>query len=408
MRLAIASLSIILVGASGLAHAQQPAQPARRSLFGRPAAAAPAAPRTPAAPPAAANAPVDKQVFRSGDVIPAPTPFEELEKPTIPLPTGPIEPFLLTKNQGPFMVLAYTFRGPDAVRYAQALCIELRGKGLPAYIFFLKMKPGNSNIRGVPPTAPDAIQSDENVTVPEKNRTWDEAAVLVGDCKTVDESEKVRYQVKHIHSNVIDGLPSIFKWKKQKGLSRATLTTNPLVPSQELFPQQGGGHHQDQIVQSGQTVDPSVLTASLMQTAKKPDPMLKRMNAGPHSVAQCQGRYTLQVADFLGRSTLDVGDQRMLNTNFLRQGPLAKAADDAESLAEALTKCKALDPKFRPFVYHDRTSSRVFLGSFSAPNDPALVALRGQLEAVSRELITRRFTTLPLAPATAVSEVPRL
>ena len=34
-------------------------------------------------------------------------------KPTIPLPTGPIEPYMITKENGPFMVrTAYSFRGP--------------------------------------------------------------------------------------------------------------------------------------------------------------------------------------------------------------------------------------------------------------------------------------------------------
>ena len=140
---------------------------------------------------------------------------------------------------GPFMVMAHTFHGPDAARYAQALAIELRNRiGCRLTSYFLRFQPGHSNIRDVPPTAAPPMRSGEKVTAPERYRSYDEAAVLVGDCKTIDESEDVLKQVKKVRSTVVDGVPSIWTWRKGKGLSRAMLTTNPLVGSQELFPDQ--------------------------------------------------------------------------------------------------------------------------------------------------------------------------
>ena len=60
------------------------------------------------------------------------------------------------------MVLAKTFRGPDAEKLALALAMELRGKyNLPAYILRTKDFPGKSNIRGVPPTADPAGRAGE-------------------------------------------------------------------------------------------------------------------------------------------------------------------------------------------------------------------------------------------------------
>ena len=59
---------------------------------------------------------------------------------TVLWPTEPVEPYLLTKQAGPFMVIAHTFRGPDAVRWAQALAMELRSSHqLMAYIYFKKI-----------------------------------------------------------------------------------------------------------------------------------------------------------------------------------------------------------------------------------------------------------------------------
>ena len=85
-----------------------------------------------------------------------------------PLPNDPIEPWLLTKKDGPFMVLAKTFRGPDSEKLALLLAKELRAKyNLPAYILRSKDFPGKSNIRGIPPQAdPGVVQA--NVNVPEK------------------------------------------------------------------------------------------------------------------------------------------------------------------------------------------------------------------------------------------------
>ena len=61
-----------------------------------------------------------KVVLANNEAAPELTPLEDLNGPKIPLPSSPIEPFLLQKVHGPFMVLAHTFRGPDATRYAQA------------------------------------------------------------------------------------------------------------------------------------------------------------------------------------------------------------------------------------------------------------------------------------------------
>lgn len=391
----------------GAAGAAAPRDAAVRPASGGTAAATPA-------PGTASAVPSDTPVLRTGQEVPAPASMDELAQPTITLPTEPIEPYLLQRNNGPFMVLAYTFRGPDAARYAQALVMELRGKHrLPAYVWYLRIQPGHSNIRNVPPTAAMDVQGAEKVQGVETYRSYDEAAVLVGDCKTIDESEDLLHKVKKVRSEVVDGLPSIWTWRKGKGLSRATLTTNPMAPNQALYTAQGRvaagavpGAPPAAVLASGASVDPSVLTASF-NPIRKPDPLIKQMNSGPRSAFTCPGPYTLQVAEFLGRTSIDPLDQRLNNDTLLKQGPLAAAADDAERLAESLTKCKTLDRRYVPYVFHDRTSSRVYLGSFSGPSDPGLRELADKMNAVSTELLERKFSTLPLAPAEHLTAAPR-
>jgi hypothetical protein len=296
---------------------------------------------------------------RPGDVqpdnseIPAPNSVDDA-KPTIPLPTGPIEPYMLTKEQGPFMVLAYSFRGPDAPRQALALVLELRSKyKLPAYILLPKKFPGRSIIRGVPPQAPQFAMKDD-VGLPELIRTLDEAAVMVGNEKTTKDAFDLMNKIKKIHPECIDGVPQMWHVRKGKGLSRAIATANPFVPAEELYPRQ-------------------------------PDVMLVKMNDGPHNIRRCPGRYTLQIANFSGRSN---------------KSPLATAADDAERLAEALSKDREIQKLgCQPYVYHDHYSSRVTIGSFNAPDDPNARKLHDRLLEIAVDLNNRRVTDVMIVPA---------
>jgi hypothetical protein len=318
------------------------------------------------------------------------------------------------------MVLAKTFRGPDAARYAQALAMELRREhGLPAYVWYLRFQPGRSNIRNVPPTAPEQIRSGETVGAPERYRAYDEAAVLVGDCQTIDESEDLLHRVKKIHSVVLDGTPSMWKWNWRKGLSRAMLTTNPLRASQELYPVKDAdgeiiAHGRPPgappgALQPGQAVDPYLLTAGF-QYREKDDPLIDQMNdpkVSKHSLFNCPGPYALQVAEFLGRSTTDQNDSRFLSRQFLETSPLQEAAEQAERLAESLNKCETLPKGLQPYVFHDRHASRVLLGPIHRPDDPNLVKLVEHLNTqVSYELVRRKFTQLPLTPARQLTPVP--
>ena len=314
-------------------------------------------------------------VLPNNSEIPAPSAPEEV-KPTIPLPTGPIEPYMLTRQNGPFMVMAYSFRGPDAPRQALALVLELRNKyHLPAYILLPKKFPGKSMIRGVPPQAPSFAMKDD-VSLPELIRTLDEAAVLVGDEKTTKDAFDLMHKVKKIHPVCIDGMPQIMPWRRGQGLSRATTTTNPFVPAEEIFPNQ-------------------------------PDVIIGQMNDGPHNIRYCAGRYTLQIANFTGRSTQDPkNDPRFKGIMNAMKSPLETAADDAERLAEALSKDKEiLKTGYQPYVYHDRYSSRVTIGSFDSPSDPAAEKLHRRLIEIAVDLNNRKVTDTMIVPATQLFDL---
>lgn len=358
--------------------AQAPAQRgASRAAAGQPAANSPAAAST--TPDGIAQpAPKDPKVFPADAVLPGPADPHELAKPTVELPDGPVEPYLLTRDAGPFMVLAHVFRGPDAPRYALALVLELRQQyQMPAWIFYQKVQPMHSNLRNIPPTAPDYVRQAE-MSLPEKVRVYDEAAVLVGNCKTLDESEALWKKVKHIHPKCLENVPSIWPWRKGEGLSRAIRCPNPYLPAQVLYPH-------------------------------KTDPLIKQMNAGPMSLFNCPGRYTLQVAEFTGRSTLDPKDAKFGGLANLQQSPLRSAADKAQKLADALAK----DPQvaktgYRPYVYHDRFASKVTIGAFNSPDDPAAGGLRQRLLEMAVDLNNRKVTDTMIVPAPVLMDLQQL
>jgi hypothetical protein len=360
MRSSIAAILITAMMA-GAANAQAPA-PGPGQTANAPGAR-PYAPQLPFS----AIPPVESPTKRDSRVKPAqadsePVPPEELQAPTMELPQEPVDPYLLTKDVGPFLVLAKTFRGPDAEKFALALVLEIRNRfGYPAYILRTKDFANRSLIRNIPPTAPPGLMRP-NLTAPEKFRTTDEAAVLIGNEKTLEDSAKLLKVVKKMKPECLSKLPHLYSFSKN--LKGAIRTTNPYVPAQDLFPAT-----RDKYVES--------------------------LNDGKRSIYHCPGRYSLEIAQFTGRSTFNVQAAMFSSADELKTGSLAKAYDNAENLAEALAKVPLIRETGQPvYVYHDRTSSRVFIGSFNSTNDAAAASLREHL-VKNALLVTEMVVTYP-------------
>lgn len=375
MKSPIAALAIIGALATGSAWAQTDNQGgAETSGAPSPSSAAVPSP-TNARAPGPGNAPV----FSAASALPEPTPVSELKPASIPLPREPVEPYLLTKDIGPFMVLARVFRGPEAERMALALVKELRSQyQLPAFILRTKDFPHKSMIRGVPPTARSEVQMAD-IGMPEKIRTFDEAAVLVGNEKTLADSEKLLHKVRKLNPKCLEGMPKMFPWRT--GLCYAVRTTNPYAPAQTLY-------------------------------QKTRDRLVVQMNSGLRSIINCPGNYSLQVAEFTGRSAYQFGNQDFATANLpnVRTSPLRTAATDAEKMADQLAKDKDVARLGQPiYVYHDRNGSRVFIGSFSSEKDPGAAQLRDALMKMAVPLADKKRSRAALdtmiVPAIALTDV---
>lgn len=320
----------------------------------------------------------------AANAMPEPLKEDEIKPVAMALPDDPLEPYLLTKENGPFMVLAQVFRGPLAEKMALALCKELRQDyNLPAYILRSKEFPMKSYIRGTPVQAPSETMRAA-IKQPEQVRIHDEAAVLIGNEKTLQGSEDLLHHVKKIHPKCLQAIPQIFPWRTAS-LSRAIRTTNPYVPAQWLYP-------------------------------KTPDRLIVQMNSGIRSIANCPGHYTIQVAQFSGHTAYDLYGKGMSAFDKIinpDKSPLKTAHDDAEKLAEQLAKSPDVQRLGQPvFVYHDRTTSRVFIGSFKSTDDPSalvvheeLLKVAGKINGTAKDRWGRPVTDKMVIPATMLTSV---
>ena len=379
--------------------------------------------QTPAMPPAQLPAGVapggpdapPRPAFEAGTALPEPVPYDKLQAPAAPVPHEPIEPYLLTRGNGPFMVMAHTFMGPEATNYAVALAKELRQKEhLPAYVWNQKVHPGLSNIRDVPPTSDNHIVGGEKAQAHYRNH--DEAVVLVGDCKSIDEAMKLRHQVMKLHPASLGNVPHLFLHRANQGLSRATITTNPYRAAQELYP-------------GKKEFDPYAAVVDFQAQRKPVDKLIVKMNDCPRSVFKCPAPYTLVVAEFSGQSqtvasTANIAETRPTGRGFYvseKQSKLVSASVDAQKLADVLAKNDDIKRAgYEPYVFHDLRSSKVTLGAFQKLDDPSAQALR---EFVLKKVQVRSGNKVPvpdgkggkkyveditfLTPSATLMEVPR-
>jgi hypothetical protein len=147
---------------------------------------------------------------------------------------------LLTKNDGPFLVMAHVFRGEGAKEKADALAWELRQKhGLPAFLYYLKPT------RRLP-------------------KPPDEFAVMVDGGKSMASAQAVRQTMKKIKTTQWD-----VRRSKPLSLSRSILTMNPLVPHQKVARLVRTAEGERALAVRGLPVAPQNKPSSALSSAKR-------------------------------------------------------------------------------------------------------------------------------------------
>jgi hypothetical protein len=279
--------------------------------------------------------------------------------------------YKLTKRHGPWMIMVASFIKPPADRRgegmtpeqaAQELVYELRLHHIPAYTF--RQEEVEEEVQVLGRRTMTAQKA--------KVRNWSGGTcVLAGNYATSNDKIaqqtlhyiKERFEPEFLNDVEAVGLASpgqsikrsksggVFRTTKDRPrpLSGAFMTTNPLLSDEEL-------------------------------SVRRRDPFIIKLNTGSeYSLLSNRGRYSVVVATFQGRATAQMGKESTNDSTFsLNNSPLSDAAERAWELCSALRHARSLgyDHEFEAFVYHDRYSSIVTVGSFDSKDDPRIAQIQ--------------------------------
>jgi len=247
--------------------------------------------------------------------------------------------FPLAESDGPWLVLATTFRGEGARDDARQLVQELRGSHkLKAYTHE-KSFDFTGNQRGLglnPDGSPKKMRFAKSEQVIE-------VAVLVGDFASFDDprGQKMLSKVKNLQPESLaagSGKSQSFSdFRRMMGLDKnaakgpmhlAFVIPNPLLP-EDFF------------------------------TRQQVDKFVLEMNSDvTNSLLDCPGRYSVRVATFTGAGTFDQKAIEDGGKDLEFQGRLVEAAEKAHRLTETLRRSG-----WQAWEFHDRESSMVCVGS---------------------------------------------
>jgi len=298
----------------------------------------------------------------------------------------PEKSYTLGEQNGPWMIMACSFSGEGAEQQARELVLELRSRyKLEAYTHKVRFDFGETHGRGL-------NRYGGPVRMRYRVDELEEIAVLVGNYPTAGDPEGQRtlQVIKHARPKCLEveagerTNQSLAGWrmaqqklyemigseKKEKGpMGHAFITRNPLLPQEQY--------------------EPGVV-----------DELVLRMNEGVlHSLLDCPGRYTVQVATFKGSVVLD---QKKIEA--VREGqPLPSKLADAAMKAHRLTEALRIKG-YEAYEFHDRYASIVTVGSFDSvgtPRPDGRIELNPAIFAIMKTFGAEQ-ATVPgqLAPAT--------
>jgi len=304
----------------------------------------------------------------------------------------PNDNYKVGKDNGPWMIMATSFSGEGAQQQARTLAYELRKRyKLPAYTHRITFDFNDAAGRGI-----DEFGAPVRMRY-QRGSEIEEIAVLVGNYPAVDapDAQRVLQKLKHTWPECLDvedgeaTHQTLAGWRwnqkqlqrligsenKQKGpMGHAFITTNPLLPKDYYSP-------------------------------NGLDELVLEMNKDvEHSLLDCPGKYSVQVATFRGRVVIDQSEIQAIEGGKQFESELAKAAMQAHKLTEAL-RLKG----WEAYEFHDRYASIVTVGAFDnvgSPRRDGKIEINPQIHRIMQTFGAEQ-TTLPgqTAASTKVKSV---
>lgn len=275
----------------------------------------------------------------------------------------PQKPYALQESNGPWLIMACSFSGPNAEQQAHDLVLELRKRyKLEAYVHRKEFKLEDPNGgRENNPLAPAAIRWKYKKF--DHRAEIDEVAVLVGNYQAIDDAEAQETLKKLKFAQ-----PDCLKVEDGKSTSRSLAVLRAFQEDikEKCFPSKGEKKIRGPMGHAFITTNP-MLPADYYAPRNGIDELVLKMNKDvTHSLLDCPGKYTVQVAHFMGKVTINQREiQRIETGEEMEGGGLAKAAEKAHQLTEAL-RYKG----WEAYEFHDRYASIVTVGSFDSVGTP--------------------------------------
>lgn len=261
--------------------------------------------------------------------------------------------YQISKKHGPWMIMVASFHKPPPDRRgkglspeeaADQLVFELRKKGIPAYAFTKKSEYGKINTKDRVGRQQRSFAAYRGgVTVLAGNYSRPQHALAQSTLKYIKS-----YEPKFLGEVEATNSKSKLKKYSKGGLFRSTPgRPGPL---------------------SGAHLVPNPLLSIAEVNSRRKDPLILKLNSGTGiSLLKNPGKYTVVVATFSGKSMTALDSRRAESKfkNFKVGNTLDKAAQDAWELATALRNVWHMEA----WVYHDRYSSMVTVGSYNSLKD---------------------------------------
>jgi hypothetical protein len=286
-----------------------------------------------------------------------------LMRHTNKIDADPGKQYPLGREHGPWMIMAATFHatgadgetdeGKSPEQAAQELILELRQKGIPAYLY---VSQGKS----------EKIETTDRAgrkEVRKPLRRVTSVCVLAGNYTAIND-EKAQKTLKWVKTYKAKSLSEGVTYNDKDGrgpLAGSFLAINPLLSPEEV---------------QSHSVDPFVIS----------------LNSGMRNgLFENKGKYTLVVASFGGKNVFkSVKDKLPGADEFLKksqenESDLDDAAENALHLAqhlrgETVIRCapneEVQHKNIDAFVWHDQYKSIVTVGQFDSPNDPMIQKYR--------------------------------
>jgi hypothetical protein len=280
--------------------------------------------------------------------------------------------YYLTEKNGPWLILTTTFSGEGAQEQANELVLEFRRRfNLPAYMYEMTFgQTGTAPGRGI-----------DNSGVPIKRRyqqdkVRQEWAVVVGNFATVDDTkgQRILKQIKSMEPETL-----------KKSAEQTSQTMAEIRAWQnKVLARMGGTHHRGSMSKAFMTSNPLLPREYFVPNGV--DKFVEQINKGvQHGLLDCKGKYSVRVATFRGKSTLQTSTKsKNRRGKEERGGGLIAAAENAHLLTKELRK-----HDWEAYEFHNRHESIVTIGSFERPGRQLP---DGRVIPTNKiELIVRRF-----------------